>query len=46
VTGFSRRTKREARLHKEIIQAMHLAGFNDCLLLLDIQALHNRIDDA
>lgn len=38
--------KREARLHKENIQAMHLAGFDDCLLLLDIQALQNRIEEA
>jgi hypothetical protein len=38
--------KREARLRKEGIEAMLLRAFDDLLLLLDIQALHNRIGDA
>ena len=46
MTGFSRRMKREARLRKEGIEAMLLRAFDDLLLLLDIQALHNRIGDA
>jgi len=38
--------KREARLRKEGIEAMRLRALDDLLLLLDIQALHNRIGDA
>ncbi len=46
MAGFSRRMRREARLHKEGIQAMQLGAFDDLLVLLDIQALHNRIGEA
>jgi hypothetical protein len=38
--------KRQTRLCGEVVQAMQLRTFDDLLLLLDIQALHNRIGDA
>ena len=44
--GFLRRAKREARLRKENIQAMQLGAFDDLLVPLDIEALHNRIREA
>ena len=46
MAGFSRRMKREARLRKEGIQAMELGAFDDLLVPLDINALHNRIQEA
>lgn len=38
--------RRAARLRKEGIQAMQLGAFDGLMVLLDIQALHNRIGEA
>ena len=38
--------KREAWIRKEAIQAMQLGAFDDLLVPLDINALHNRIHEA
>jgi DNA-binding NtrC family response regulator len=38
--------KREARVRKEAIPAMELGAFDDLLVSLDINALHNRIQEA
>lgn len=38
--------KREARLRKEAIQAMELGAFDDLLVPVDTNALHNRIQEA
>ena len=46
MTGDSRPMKQHARLCGEGIQAMQLGAFDDLLVPLDLQALHNRIGDA
>lgn len=38
--------KRQARLRRKGILAMQLGAFDDLLVPLDLQALHNRIVDA
>lgn len=46
MTGSARVMKRQARLRRKGILAMQLGAFDDLLVPLDLQALHNRIGDA